>query len=128
MLRKFHEAKIERARGLPASVSLWGTGNALREFLHVDDLAKATFDLVEQDSAGLFNVGSGEEVSIGTLATMIAATVGYEGPVAWDHSKPDGTPRKLLDSSRIRARGWRPRITLERGLTDLYTWYLNQAH
>jgi GDP-L-fucose synthase len=126
MLRKFHDAKTERAGGSDARVRLWGTGQALREFLHVDDLAVATFDLLEQNRTGLLNVGSGDELSIRELAEKMAATIGYSGPVEWDPTKPDGTPRKLLDSSRVRATGWRPRITLDQGLKAVYDWYLNE--
>ena len=127
MLRKFHDAKMERANGSSEPVRLWGSGRALREFLHVDDLALATFDLLERDETGLFNVGSGEELSILELAEKIAVTVGYDGAVEWDATKPDGTPRKLLDSSRVRAVGWRPRITLDQGLSAVYEWYLKEC-
>ncbi|HEY1952162.1 MAG TPA: GDP-L-fucose synthase [Gemmatimonadaceae bacterium] len=127
MLRKFHEARIARGTASHATVRLWGTGNALREFLHVDDLANATFHLLEREQTGLLNVGSGEELSIRDLAQKIAATVGYDGPVEWDSTMPDGTPRKLLDSSRARATGWRPRISLSEGLQHLYNWYLAEG-
>ena len=126
MLRKFHEAKLQRANGSKASVQLWGSGDALREFLHVDDLARAAFDMLEGKHTGLFNVGSGEELSIRSLSTKIAHTVGYDGPVEWDASRPDGTPRKLLDSSRLRATGWKPRISLDHGLDLLYDWYVRE--
>jgi len=124
MIRKFHEAKERLSRGAGEPVRLWGTGSALREFLHVDDLARASMDLMEQGQSGLFNVGSGEEVSIRQLAEAVAGAVGYDGPVEWDRSKPDGTPRKLLDSSKVRALGWSPRIKLAEGLKRTYEWFI----
>ena len=126
LLRKFHEAKLRRTSS-GEGVTLWGTGKALREFLHVDDLAKGSCDLWEGGQTGLFNVGTGEELSIQELARLVADVVGYDGPVDWDPSRPDGTPRKLLDSSRIRSTGWRPRITLREGLSQTYDWYLNSV-
>ena len=124
MIRKFHEAKDRASRGDRTPVRLWGTGSALREFLHVDDLARASVDLMEQRASGLFNVGSGEEVSIRQLAEAVASVVGYEGPVDWDRNKPDGTPRKLLDSSKVRALGWAPKIALADGLRRTYEWFV----
>ena len=121
LLHRFHDAKLA---GAP-SVTLWGTGSALREFLHSDDLAEACIYLLDHyDEPGPINVGFGEEISIRDLATMIAGIVGYEGDIAWDSSKPDGTPRKILDSSRIRALGWVPRIGLVEGVTSTYATYL----
>jgi GDP-L-fucose synthase len=90
-------------------------------------MAKAACDLFEQGQTGLFNVGSGEELSIRDLARTIGEVTGYDGPVDWDASKPDGTPRKLLDSTRIRATGWRPQITLRDGIRQTYDWYLANA-
>jgi GDP-L-fucose synthase len=119
MIRKFHEAKLSRA-----GMKLWGTGRPLREFLHVDDLAVAACDLMESNRSGLYNIGSGEELSIKELAEKIAEVVGYDGIVEWDATKPDGTPRKLLDSTKIRATGWLPRIDLAEGLRATYEWYL----
>ncbi len=124
MIRKFHEAKKRVLGGREQPVKLWGTGSALREFLHVDDLARAACDLIMTDHSGLFNVGSGEELSIRDLAGHVAEVVGYDGPVEWDSTRPDGTPRKLLDSSKVRATGWAPRISLESGLKQTYEWYL----
>jgi GDP-L-fucose synthase len=126
MIRKFDAASAEQSNGGAAEVNLWGSGSALREFLHVDDLAVAACDLMVADQVGLFNVGSGEELSVKQLAALIARIVGYEGPVNWDRSKPDGTPRKLLDSSKIRATGWRPQIGLEEGIRETYEWYRSQ--
>ncbi len=124
MIRKFHEAKAGSLSGHAEPVKLWGTGKALREFLHVDDLARAACDLMTTGRSGLFNVGSGEELSIRELAGRVAKAVGYDGPVEWDSTFPDGTPRKLLDSSKVRATGWAPRISLVSGLKQTYEWYL----
>ena len=125
LLRKFHEAKEARANGQPATVSLWGTGSAQREFLHVDDAAAAAIMMMESGATGLYNVGYGSDLPISELAAIIARVVGYDGPVEWDKSKPDGTPRKLMDSSLIRSRGWSPKITLEDGIRSTYQWYLS---
>ncbi len=117
LIRRFHEAKIAKK----AQVTVWGTGAPLREFLHVDDLARACVDVLERYPEPHFlNVGSGEEVTIRELATMIARVVGFEGSILFDSTKPDGTPRKVLDSARIHAFGWRPAITLEEGLKGAY--------
>ncbi len=124
LIRRFHEAKENRASGKDAVVTLWGHGTALREFLHVDDAANAAIALMESSETGLYNVGSGSDLSIRELAELIAGIVGYDGPVEWDTSKPDGTPRKLMDSSRIRATGWSPGISLEDGIRSTYEWFL----
>jgi GDP-L-fucose synthase len=125
MLRKFHEAKV--AGDVP--VTLWGSGSPRREFLHADDLAAACRFVLERFAPGecphdLVNVGSGEEVTIRDLAGMIREAVGHRGEVVWDSSKPDGTPRKLLDSARLRERGWRPRISLGDGIAATYRAFL----
>ena len=121
LIRKMHEAKL---RG-DASLLLWGTGTPLREFLHADDLAEACVLLLERYSqAGHINVGSGEELSIRQLAEMIAQVVGFTGRLEFDPSMPDGTPRKMMDVSRIRALGWKPRIALPEGIRSAYAWYL----
>ena len=121
IIRKMHEAKL---RG-DASLRLWGTGTPLREFLHADDLAEACVLLLERYSqAGHINVGSGEEISIRQLAEMIAEVVGFTGRLEFDPSMPDGTPRKLMDVSRIRALGWKPRLALTEGIRSAYAWYL----
>lgn len=121
LIRRFHEAKLAGAD----EVVIWGTGKPLREFLYVDDLASAAVHLLEHyDSPQTINVGVGEDISIADLAAKIAAVVGYEGRVAYDTTKPDGTPRKLLDVSRINALGWRATTTLDAGLAATYDWYL----
>lgn len=127
MIRKFHDAKMQRASGEDAGVTLWGSGTPRREFLHVDDLADAALHLAGSDETGVINIGYGGDVTIRELATLVATTVGYEGPVVWDASKPDGTPQKLLDSSRLTGTGWLPRISLENGVRDTYAWYLEHS-
>ena len=120
MLRKFHDAKMS---GAP-SVTLWGTGSPRREFLHVDDLARAVVALLERyDDAPPINVGVGEDVTIKELAELVRDVVGYEGDIEWDTSKPDGTPRKLLDVSRIHAMGWQAQIGLRDGIAATYQWF-----
>jgi GDP-L-fucose synthase len=124
LIRKFHEAKEDRAAGKDAVVTLWGHGTARREFLHVDDAASAALMMMESGATGLYNVGSGSDLPIKDLAALVAKVVGYDGPVIWDTTKPDGTPRKLMDSSLIRERGWEPRISLEDGIRSTYRWFL----
>ncbi|MHB0928944.1 MAG: GDP-L-fucose synthase family protein [Candidatus Nanopelagicales bacterium] len=120
MIRKFHDAKVS---GAP-SVTLWGTGAPRREFLHVDDLARAVVALLERyDDAPPINVGVGEDVTIKELAELVRDVVGYEGDIEWDTSKPDGTPRKLLDVSRIHALGWQAQIGLRDGIASTYQWF-----
>jgi len=126
MLRRFHEAKLA---GMP-SVAVWGTGTPRREFLYVDDMAAACVSVMEMDSAKweantspmhrLLNVGYGSDVSIAELAHAVAKAVGYEGKITFDTSRPDGTPRKLIDSSRLHALGWQPKVGLEQGLALAY--------
>jgi GDP-L-fucose synthase len=121
LLRKFHEAKLEGA----ASVAIWGSGTPYREFVHVDDVAQACLFLMgHYEGWEPVNVGSGEELSIAELAQRIAGVVGFTGEILFDSSKPDGTPRKLCDVSRIHELGWQHRITLDQGLRDTYAWYL----
>jgi GDP-L-fucose synthase len=124
LLRRFHEAKEE---GRP-SVAIWGSGGALREFLFVDDLASAVLHLTAlDDPPDWVNVGSGEEVSILELARMVADVVGYPGQIVTDPSRPDGMPRKLADSARIRATGWRPRVSLRNGIARTYREFLRES-
>ena len=121
MIRKMHEAKL---RG-DAVLKLWGSGQPLREFLHADDLAQACLLLLRKYSApGHINIGSGEELSIRQLAAMIAEVVGFKGRIEFDPSMPDGTPRKLMDVSGIRALGWSPSTSLTAGIRGVYEWYL----
>lgn len=122
LMRRIHQAKVE---GAP-EVVIWGSGTPLREFLHVDDLAEAAVFLLEHyDDGQTINVGVGEDLSIRELAELIAEIVGYEGNLVQDTSKPDGTPRKLLDVSRLNALGWKARTSLREGINATYEWYLS---
>ena len=124
LLRKAHEAKKNRARELV----VWGTGTPRREFLHVDDCASACLFLLQKyDSPEIINVGSGEDLTIRELAELICDVVGFDGALTWDKSKPDGTPRKLLDVSKLRALGWKPTIPLREGIARTYDWFLNNV-
>jgi len=121
LIRKFHEARQQGQ----SEVVVWGTGKPLREFLHVDDLATAVvFCLDNYDDYAHINCGAGSEVSIRDLAAIVAGVVGYKGSTVFDETKPDGTPRKLMDSSRIAALGWKPGISLNDGIASTYQWYL----
>ena len=125
LMRKFHEAKIN---GAP-SVVVWGSGKPLREFLYVDDLADACLYLMNNvdgtnSADDFFNVGYGEDISIAELASIIKEVVGYEGEIVFDPTKPDGTPRKLTDISRIKAAGWSPKHTVREGIALTYQWFL----
>jgi GDP-L-fucose synthase len=120
LIRKFHEAKLW---GMP-SVTVWGTGQVRREFLHVDDLAAACLFLLEHhESPEPINVGVGEDITIAELARLVQRTVGFTGAIEHDRTKPDGTPRKLLDVSKINALGWKATIPLEAGLAATYAWF-----
>lgn len=122
LLRRFHEA---REQGRPPT--LWGSGSPRREFLHVDDCAEACLLLMDRYSdAMIMNVGAGQDIAIAELASLVAEVVGYQGSMHWDRTKPDGMPRKLMDSSRIAALGWKPAITLPEGLRRTYGWYRQQ--
>lgn len=124
LIRKCHEAKV---RG-EATVTLWGSGTPRREFLHVDDLADACLFLLRHyDDEAIVNVGVGEDLSIAELAEIIARVVGFEGEFVYDTSKPDGTPRKLMDVSRVSGLGWRARIPLAGGVADTYKWYFRET-
>jgi GDP-L-fucose synthase len=121
LIRRFHEAK---ERG-DQSVTIWGTGKPMREFLYVDDLADACVHLLEKtESVELVNIGTGKDIAIGDLATLIAEVTGFQGTIERDTSKPDGTPRKLLDVSRLAKLGWQARTSLREGLERTYAWYL----
>ena len=129
LMRKFHEAKLAAQRGEPNEVSVWGTGSAMREFLHVDDLASACLYLMEHYSqAGHINVGTGIDMPIRELAETIGAVVNPGATIVWDSTKPDGTPRKLLDTSRLQQLGWKPSIELRDGLESTYQWFLQSDH
>jgi GDP-L-fucose synthase len=124
LIRKFHEAKISNA----TAVTCWGTGSPLREFLHVDDLAEACLFLMENYNDALFvNVGTGTDLSIKALAETIARIVGFSGDIVWDSSKPDGTPRKLMDVGRLHKMGWTHKIDLEAGIAAVYEQYQLQG-
>lgn len=124
LLRRFHEAKVATAE----SVTVWGSGSPKREFLHVDDMGSACVFLMETyDDPSIINIGTGEDVSIKELAELVKKTVGFQGELVWDTSKPDGTPRKLLDVSKIHSLGWKHSIDLSQGLTDTYRWFVENA-
>ena len=122
LIRKFHDAKTQ---GSP-NVTVWGSGSPKREFLHSDDLGRASLFLIENyDGEVAINVGVGEDIPIKELAEIIQGIVDFQGEIVWDNTKPDGTPRKLLDVSRITALGWKPEIKLEQGIRSTYGWYLD---
>ena len=123
LMARFHQAKVSGAE----SVTLWGSGSPRREFIHADDIADACIHLLTQDNAAIelpLNVGVGADVSIKELAELIAGVVGYQGRLEWDLTKPDGAPRKLLDSARIQSLGWKPKVGLAAGLASTYQWYV----
>ncbi|WP_283815931.1 GDP-L-fucose synthase [Bradyrhizobium sp. AUGA SZCCT0222] len=124
LIRRFHEAKVSGAR----NIVVWGTGTPRREFLYVDDLADACVHLMKTYSSGdLVNIGLGDDITIAEFARLVAATVGYAGEISYDTSRPDGTPRKLLDSGRLAKLGWRASTTLEDGLKLAYQAFLNES-
>lgn len=124
LIRKFHEAKVSKA----PTVTVWGTGAPRREFLHVDDLADACIHLMNTyDDPSIVNIGTGVDVSIKEFAELVKAVVGYTGDIVWDTDKPDGTPKKLLDVSKVNALGWKAAIGLRRGVEDTYRWYVTNA-
>jgi GDP-L-fucose synthase len=124
LIRKFHQAKQCNDR----SVEIWGTGAPRREFLHVDDLADAVLFLLQNyDAADIVNVGWGEDLTIRDLSELVMSVIGYSGTLTFDRTKPDGTPRKLLDVSRLRGLGWRPRISLRAGIESTYAWFKEHA-
>jgi len=125
MIRKFHEAKMNNNQ----SVTLWGSGTPMREFLHVDDMAAAVvFALENQLDEHLYNVGTGTDLTIKELAELIQKTVGHQGEIIWDSSKPDGTPRKLMDVSKMKNKGWSATISLEAGIKATYQWFLENEN
>ena len=126
LLRKAHEAKVRGSR----EFVVWGTGRPRREFLHADDLADACVFLMEREDvgAGVYNVGAGKDITIGELAARIAAAVGYDGAIAFDPERPDGTPRKILDTGKLAALGWKPAIALADGLARAYADFRDRNH
>jgi len=122
MIRKFHDAKLNGN----STVALWGSGSPMREFLHVDDLAAAVvFSMERQFEDNLYNIGTGQDLTIKSLAELIQHIVGHSGEIIWDSTKPDGTPRKLMDVSKMAKLGWTAQIGLEEGIRNTYQWYLN---
>ncbi|WAI85958.1 MULTISPECIES: GDP-L-fucose synthase family protein [Achromobacter] len=123
LIRKFHEGREAGQE----SVTIWGTGTPLREFLYVDDLAKGCVMLMEHpDAEGIYNIGAGKDISIADLAALVARVVGYQGRIVYDTGKPDGTPRKLMDSSRVQALGWQPTVSLSDGIALAYQHFLRE--
>ncbi|MDC8448527.1 MAG: GDP-L-fucose synthase [Nitrospira sp.] len=126
LMARFHQAKVNGDE----SVALWGSGSPRREFIHADDIAAACVHLLRQDDLTVelpLNIGVGQDVSIKELAELIAEVVGYKGRVEWDRTKPDGAPRKLLDSARIQSLGWKPQVGLAEGLSETYRWYVGHV-
>jgi GDP-L-fucose synthase len=124
LIRRFHEAKVGRNE----TVTVWGTGTPRREFLHVDDLADAVLHLLRTyDGEDIVNIGWGEDVTIRELAELVVSVTGYDGRLVFDSTKPDGTPRKLLDTSRLTGLGWRPQIPLKTGIERTYAWFRKHA-
>jgi GDP-L-fucose synthase len=125
MIRKFHEAKENDH----SPVTLWGSGTPMREFLFVDDLAQAVLYALENKLSGhLYNVGSGKDITIKELAETIQKAVGHQGEILWDSSKPDGTPRKLMDVSKMKAMGWTYTTELDKGIEKTYNWFLENIN
>lgn len=121
MIRKFHDALVSNS----PSIELWGTGSPMREFLHVDDLGKAVvFALENSMEESFYNVGTGVDLTIKELSELIQSEIGYSGHVNWDKTKPDGTPKKLLDCTKINRLGWSSQISLEQGISETYSWFL----
>jgi GDP-L-fucose synthase len=125
MIRKFHEAKVNSTNARKEPVELWGSGAPMREFLHVDDMAEAVVFALENNlEDDLYNIGSGKDLTIKELAELIQRIVGHTGEIIWDSSKPDGTPRKLMDVSKMTNGGWQAKIELEEGIKNVYQWFL----
>jgi len=125
MIRKFHEAKLNNH----AAVQLWGSGTPMREFLYVDDMAKAVVFAMEQElPEHLYNVGTGKDITIKELAEIVQGIVGHKGTIHWDRSKPDGTPRKLMDVSKLKAMGWQYQTELKEGIKQTYQWFLEHQN
>lgn len=126
LMTRFHQAKTNGAQ----SVTLWGSGSPRREFIHADDIAEACLHILKQGDLSVelpLNIGVGEDVSIKELAELVAGIVGYQGNLQWDRTKPDGAPKKLLDSARIQSLGWKPRVPLAEGVAATYRWYVDHV-
>ena len=124
LIRRFHEAKVNNAK----EVVVWGSGTPLREFLYSEDMADACIYLMENyEGNDFFNIGTGKEITIRGLAELIKEVVGYEGEIIWDTTKPDGTPRKLLDVSRLESQGWRYKMELKNGIRETYKWFIENV-
>lgn len=124
LIRRFHEAKVNNAK----EVVVWGSGTPLREFLYSEDMADACIYLMENyEGNDFFNIGTGKEITIRGLAELIKEVVGYEGEIIWDTTKPDGTPRKLLDVSRLESQGWRYKMELKNGIRETYKWFMENV-
>lgn len=124
LIRRFHEAKVSGAK----EVLVWGSGTPLREFLYSEDMADACIHLMENyEGNDFFNIGTGKEITIKGLAELIKEVVGYEGEIVWDKTKPDGTPRKLLDVSRLEKEGWKYKIELKNGIREAYKWFIENV-
>ena len=124
LIRKFHEAKVANA----PTVTVWGTGSPKREFLHADDLAGACVHLMNTyNDPSIVNIGTGEDVSIKEFAELVREVVGYTGEIVWDTTKPDGTPRKLLDVSKVNGLGWKASISLRDGIAKTYAWFVENV-
>jgi GDP-L-fucose synthase len=122
MIRKFHEAKLNNDK----SVVLWGTGKPMREFLFAEDLADAViFSMENKLTENMYNIGTGNDISIRDLATIIKKIIGYQGDIIWDNSKPDGTPKKLMDISKMESLGWKYSTNIEEGIKKTYDWFLD---
>jgi GDP-L-fucose synthase len=122
LIRKFHEAKESNA----PYIECWGDGSAMREFLHVDDLAEACYRcMISYDSSEIINIGTGQDLTIKELTELISIIIGYKGEIKWDTSKPNGTPRKVLNIDKIKTLGWSPKIGVRQGIYDTYEWYKN---
>lgn len=125
MIRKFHDTKLSTVHGQQSTVTLWGSGTPMREFLYVEDLAEAVvFALENQFQDNLYNVGTGVDLTIRELAELIQKIVGHQGEIIWDITKPDGTPRKLMDVSKMEQAGWKAKTSLEEGVKKTYSWFL----
>jgi GDP-L-fucose synthase len=129
MIRKFHEAKVNVINGKQAAVTLWGSGTPMREFLYVNDMADAVVYAMQNNlNENLYNIGTGQDLTIKELAEIVQKIVGHTGEIIWDSSKPDGTPRKLMDVSKMTSAGWKATTNLEEGIENTYNWFLDNIN